>query len=102
MGIGQGDVFLDSFLPVCGSSLGSVRSPGSSRRTGTDPKKSLPAFSRALTIGVTTLELDVGVSADGTVMVSHGSTLTGALTRRPSGVWLYGHGAALISLTDNL
>ena len=67
---------------------------------GLMPENSLPAFARALTIGVTTLELDVGVSADGTVVVSHDPVLNGALTRRPSGVWLHGHGAALFSLTD--
>lgn len=67
---------------------------------GLMPENSLPAFARALTIGVTTLELDVGVSADGTVVVSHDPVLNGALTRRPSGVWLHGHGAALVSLTD--
>ncbi|NKB54934.1 MAG: glycerophosphodiester phosphodiesterase [Alphaproteobacteria bacterium] len=66
---------------------------------GLMPENTLPAFARALTIGVTTLELDVGVTADGIVVVSHDPTLNGALTRRPSGVWLHGHGAALFSLT---
>ena len=66
---------------------------------GLMPENTLPAFARALTIGVTTLELDVGVSADGIVVVSHDLTLNGALTRLPSGVWLHGHGAAISSLT---
>lgn len=63
------------------------------------PENTLPAFAKALTIGVTTLELDVGVTADGIVVVSHDPVLSPALTRKPSGVWLHGHGASLASLS---
>lgn len=35
---------------------------------GLAPEHTLPAFERALEIGVTTLELDVGVTADGVVV----------------------------------
>lgn len=66
---------------------------------GLMPENTLPAFAKALTIGVTTLEIDVGVTADGIVIVSHDSVLNPALTRKPSGVWLHGDGASLTSLS---
>lgn len=43
---------------------------------GLRPENTLPAFARALEIGVTTLELDVGVSRDGAVVVSHDPVLS--------------------------
>ena len=39
----------------------------------------MPAFERALEIGVTTLELDVGVAADGVVVISHDPYLNPAM-----------------------
>jgi glycerophosphoryl diester phosphodiesterase len=38
---------------------------------GLRPENTLPAFAKALQIGVTTLELDTGVTRDGVVVVSH-------------------------------
>lgn len=38
---------------------------------GLRPENTLPAFAKALEIGVTTLELDVGITGDGAVVVSH-------------------------------
>ena len=38
---------------------------------GLAPENSLPGFATALAVGVTTLELDVGVTADGAVIVDH-------------------------------
>jgi glycerophosphoryl diester phosphodiesterase len=40
---------------------------------GLRPEDTLPAFAKALDIGVRTLELDTGVSKDGVVVVSHDS-----------------------------
>ncbi len=52
------------------------------------PENTLPAFERALRIGVTTLELDVGVTADGVVVVSHDPVLNPDLVRGPDGQWI--------------
>lgn len=52
------------------------------------PENTLPAFARALTIGVTTLELDCAVTRDGVVVVSHDSTLNPDITRGPDGAWI--------------
>src|SRR5262245_43512355 len=38
---------------------------------GLRPENTLPAFANALDIGVDTLELDIAVTADGAVVVSH-------------------------------
>ena len=52
------------------------------------PENTLPAFARALSIGVTTLELDCAITQDGVVVVSHDSTLNPDITRGPDGQWI--------------
>src|SRR5262245_15090512 len=55
---------------------------------GLKPENTLPAFAHALTLGVTTLELDCAVTRDGVVVVSHDSTLNPDITRGPDGRWI--------------
>ena len=55
---------------------------------GLAPENTVAGFRRALTLGVTTLEMDVVVSADGRVVVSHDRRLNPAITRGPDGRWL--------------
>ncbi|MDA1100130.1 MAG: glycerophosphodiester phosphodiesterase [Proteobacteria bacterium] len=55
---------------------------------GLAPENSLPAFAKALAIGVSTLELDVGITADHQVVVSHDLRLSPSLVRDAAGVWL--------------
>ena len=52
---------------------------------GLMPENTLPAFARALSIGVTTLELDCAITRDGVVVVSHDSTLNPEITRDTMG-----------------
>jgi glycerophosphoryl diester phosphodiesterase len=52
------------------------------------PENTLPAYEQALRIGVTTLELDVGVSSDGVVVISHDRSLNPEITRDSTGQWL--------------
>ena len=67
---------------------------------GLAPENTLPAFERALGIGVTTLELDVGVTGDGVVVIHHDPALNPAITRDAGGQWLAGSKGPLIrSLT---
>lgn len=63
------------------------------------PENTLPAFAYALTIGVTTLELDVAVTRDGVVVVSHDTTLNPDITRGPDGQWLERSDLAIHALT---
>ena len=65
---------------------------------GLAPENTLPAFARALAIGVTTLELDCGVTKDGVVVVSHNLAVNPDITRGPDGKWLEKDGPAIWSL----
>ena len=55
---------------------------------GLMPENTLPAFAKALSLGVTTLELDLGISADGVAVVAHDRPLNPDITRGPDGEWL--------------
>jgi glycerophosphoryl diester phosphodiesterase len=63
------------------------------------PENTLAGFARALEIGVTTLELDCGVTADGVVVVSHDRALNPDHTRDVSGAFLAASGPSLRTLT---
>jgi glycerophosphoryl diester phosphodiesterase len=63
------------------------------------PENTLAGFAHALSLGVTTLELDLGVTSDGVVVISHDPELNPDHTRDPQGHWLDGSGPALFSLT---
>lgn len=66
---------------------------------GLAPENTLAAFERALQIGVTTLELDAGVTADGVVVIAHDSRLNPDITRDATGRWLAERGPAIRSQT---
>lgn len=55
---------------------------------GVAPENTLPGFAKALSIGVGTLELDVGVTRDGVVVISHERGLVPDTARGPDGKWL--------------
>ena len=55
---------------------------------GLAPENTLPAFARALGIGVHTLELDVAITADGVLVISHDPRLNPDITRGPDGQFL--------------
>ena len=63
------------------------------------PENTLAGFARALSIGVTTLELDVGITRDHAVVVTHNPRLEPEITRDDSGNWLPDTGPAIWSLT---
>ena len=67
---------------------------------GLAPENTLAAFATALKTGVNTLELDIGLTADDVVVVTHDPYLNPAITRDASGQWLAGSKGPLIrSLT---
>jgi len=55
---------------------------------GHAPENTLPGFERALALGVDTLELDVGVTRDGVVVIHHDRRLNPDLARGPDGQWV--------------
>jgi glycerophosphoryl diester phosphodiesterase len=52
------------------------------------PENTLPAFEKAIELGVNTLELDVGVTKDGVIIISHDRALNPDITRDSSGAYL--------------
>jgi glycerophosphoryl diester phosphodiesterase len=55
---------------------------------GLMPENSLPAFAKALSIGVSTLEMDLGITADGQVVVTHDAALNPDIARTAGGDWV--------------
>ena len=54
---------------------------------GLRPENTLSGFQHALDLGVDTLELDLGLTADGVLVVAHDPHLTGALAQK-DGTWI--------------
>jgi glycerophosphoryl diester phosphodiesterase len=66
---------------------------------GLAPENTLPAFAAALSIGVTTLELDAAVTEDDVVVVTHDRRLNPDIARGPDGRWLGRSTRAIRELT---
>ena len=66
---------------------------------GLFPENTLEGFRAAAALGVTAFELDVALTADGVVVVSHDPALNPDLTRDASGGWLDGRGPLIRSLS---
>jgi glycerophosphoryl diester phosphodiesterase len=49
------------------------------------PENTLPGFRKALELGVTTLEMDVVISADREVVVSHDPWFSASICTKPDG-----------------
>jgi len=84
---------------VLSSAAGAFDLQGHRGARGLAPENTLPAFATALSIGVTTLELDLAMTSDGILVVSHDSRLNPDHTRGPDGTFLAGEGPAIRSLT---
>src|SRR4051794_30602769 len=66
---------------------------------GLAPENTLEAFALALAIGVTTLELDLAMTRDDVLVVSHDRRLNPDHTRGPDGNFLESEGPAIRALT---
>lgn len=65
---------------------------------GLAPENTLPSFARALSLGVTILELDTAITKDGVIVISHDPSLNPDLTRGKDGKWLNKTGPSIHSL----
>ncbi len=92
-------IFLVATLLVMAGGAQALDLQGHRGARGLLPENTLPAFARALSIGVTTLELDTAVTKDGVVVVSHDATLNPDITRGHDGQWLSRSNIAIHSLT---
>ena len=66
---------------------------------GLAPENTLAGFEAALALGVTTLELDIAISADGVPVIHHDRSLNPDITRDASGRWLQARDQALHRLS---
>ena len=66
---------------------------------GLRPENTLVSFENAIRMGVTTLELDIAITADGIAVISHDPALNPAITRDAEGKWLTERGPLIKSLT---
>src|SRR5271155_3214365 len=62
------------------------------------PENTLQSFANALSMGVDTLELDIGVTSDGAIVVSHERGLNPDLARNADGVYVAPPGIPFIRL----
>jgi glycerophosphoryl diester phosphodiesterase len=88
--------FPPAAMAACGSGF---ELQGHRGTRGLAPENTLPAFAKALGLGVDTLELDVGMTRDGVLVVNHNRVLKAELTRR-DGAWLAADGPSLWSLAE--
>lgn len=66
---------------------------------GLMPENTLAAFENAIRLGVTTLELDIAITADGVPVISHEQALNPAITRDAKGEWITRRDLLIHSLT---
>lgn len=66
---------------------------------GHAPENTLAAFRKGMEIGVTTLEMDLALTKDGTLVISHNPELNPDITRGPDGKFLTATGPAIHDLT---
>lgn len=66
---------------------------------GLMPENTLSGFAKALDIGVSTLETDLAVTRDGTLVLSHDPVLNPDIVRGPDGAWLTAPAPQVHSLT---
>lgn len=66
---------------------------------GLMPENTLPAFAKALAIGVSTLELDLAVTRDRQVVVMHNPRFEPEITRQGNGDWLLQSSPSIHSMT---
>lgn len=81
-------IFVTAALLVMNTAAPAFDLQGHRGARGLLPENTLPAFAKALTIGVSTLELDVAITRDGVIVVSHDATLNPDITREADGLWI--------------
>ena len=87
-----------SFLLFTHSALG-FDLVGHRGARGLAPENTLPSFARALSVGVTVLELDTAITQDGVIVISHDPSLNPNITRDKDGKWLEKPGPVIKSIT---
>ena len=91
--------WLISFLLLLAAPVQAFDLQGHRGARGLAPENTLAAFETALAVGVSTLELDLAMTRDDVLVVSHNRRLNPDHTRGPDGKFLETEGPAIRSLT---
>ena len=91
--------WLISFLLLLAAPVQAFDLQGHRGARGLAPENTLAAFGTALAVGVSTLELDLAMTRDDVLVVSHNRRLNPDHTRGPDGKFLETEGPAIRSLT---
>src|SRR5688572_19393487 len=75
--------YLLVIMPVISQSAFDIQGHRGSR--GLMPENTIPAFLKAVELGVSTIEMDVVVSMDGQIVVSHEPWMSDVICTRPDG-----------------
>ncbi len=86
-------------MALVSQTAGAVDVQGHRGARGHAPENTLPGFERALAMGVDTLELDVGVTRDGVVVIHHDRRLNPDLARSADGKWVSAPAPTIHSLS---
>lgn len=81
-------VVLVTQRPVAQADTAELDVQGHRGARGLRPENTMPAFTYAADLGVTTLEMDTKATADGVLVVTHDSVLNPDLVRDASGQWV--------------
>ena len=90
---------LGLLLAATAFSAGAFDLQGHRGARGLLPENTLPAFQKALDLGVDTLECDMAITRDGVVVLYHDLWLNPDITRGPDGKWLEQRGPAIVEIT---
>lgn len=88
-------------LLLCAGAASAFDLQGHRGARGLAPENTLAGFERTLAVGVTTLELDVVITADGVPVISHDTVLNPDITRDARGRWLQERNQPIHQLTLN-
>ena len=91
--------WLISFLLLLAAPVQAFDLQGHRGARGLAPENTLAAFETALAVGLSTLELDLAMTRDDVLVVSHNRRLNPDHTRGPDGKFLETEGPAIRSLT---
>ena len=81
-------LFTTLFVGFCFVSAHAIEIQGHRGARGLLPENTVPAFERAIELGVDVLELDLGMTRDGVPVVHHDRALDPDRTRDAAGAWL--------------
>jgi glycerophosphoryl diester phosphodiesterase len=88
-----------SAATLCVSPVLALDLQGHRGARGLLPENTLPSFQRALELGVTTLELDIAITSEGVLVISHDPVLNPDITRDAAGRFLEKRGPMIHSMT---